>query len=234
MATTADHGLRHVERSPLEEGLDAAERETLGELDLVRRSLTAVVDAALSGDSDTAERVVQHAGEADSRHADVHDRLLTLVARQAPVAGDLRLAMALLHVNDRAARMSSQCVDIATLRRPIHDGRGASAEQLDCLKQMGELADRQVAEAARSFAERDVDAALALREDDRSINEHNRRAFTLAVEDGADEERREAALLVALMARAIERIGDNAVDIGQQVVFAATGRLRAVPQFSRP
>ncbi len=229
MATAADNSVEPAERTPLEEGLDAAERETLGELDLVRRSLAAAVEAALDGDSATAERVVQRAGEADSRYADVHDRLLALVAGQAPVAGDLRLAVALLHVNDRAARMGAQCIDIATLRSVIHGGSLASDEQLECLQAMGRLADHQLAEAARSFAERDVEAALALREDDRAIDEHNRRCFTLAVTDGAGETRREAAFLVALMARAIERIGDNAVDIGQQTVFAATGRLRVEP-----
>jgi phosphate transport system protein len=58
------------------------------------------------------------------------------------------------------------------------------------------------------------------------INESNRRCFALAVQDGDEESRREAVFFVALMARAIERIGDNAVDIGQQTVFAANGRLR--------
>jgi phosphate transport system protein len=90
---------------------------------------------------------------------------------------------------------------------------------------MARLADEQVADASRAFAERDVERARGLRDHDLGINEHNRRCFALAVEDGDDERRREAAFFVAMMARAIERIGDNAVDVGQQTVFAVTARL---------
>ena len=103
----------------------------------------------------------------------------------------------------------------------------ASETQLACLSKMAALAGQQVAEAARVFAQRDVDGALRLRERDAVINEHNRRCFALAISDGDEPLRREAAFFVALMARAIERIGDNAVDIGQQTIFTVTGRLRA-------
>jgi phosphate transport system protein len=149
-----------------------------------------------------------------------------LIARQAHVAGDLRLAIALLHVNDRTERMGTQCVNIATLSSAMPVGADRPAEQLGCLREMARMADEQVAEAARAFAQRDVEAARRLDERDRGINEHNRRCFALAVREGDGEQRREAAFLVAMMARAIERLGDNAVDIGQQADFAVTGRLR--------
>jgi phosphate transport system protein len=165
----------------------------------------------------------------ERRYGEVHDRLLTLIACQAPVAGDLRLAIALLHVNERVERMGAQCLNVAKLCRAIPEGTRPSAAQLECLSAMAQLAEEQVAEAARVFAERDVEGAGRIRQHDLAINSANRRCFALAIEDGGDEGLREVAFVVAMMARALERIGDNAVDVGQQAAFAVTGRLRPAP-----
>jgi phosphate transport system protein len=173
-----------------------------------------------------AGEVADTADEFDRRYADVHDRLLSLIALQAPVASDLRLAIALLHTGDRLQRMGAQCVNLATLCSAMPEGARPSSAQLDCLSAMARLLDEQLAEAARVLAERDAEGAGRLRDHDHAINDHNRRCFALAVHDGEDEMRREAAFLVAMTARALERIGDNAVDIGRQVAFTVTGRLR--------
>jgi phosphate transport system protein len=223
---TEDVGQRVVSRSALQAALHEAEERTLGELRVVRTLLRRAVEAATTGDPSAAEAVEADARELDRRYGDVHDRLLSLIACQGPVAGDLRLAIALLHVNDRIERMGAQCVNVATLCRQIPSGQSASAGQLECLSTMAELADEQVAEAERVFAERDREGARDLRKHDLEINGHNRRCFELAVQNGSDESRREVGFFVALMARALERIGDNAVDIGQQASFAATGRRR--------
>jgi phosphate transport system protein len=215
-----------VERTPLEHGLREAEQQTLAEFSVVRDLLRRAVDATLKGDATAAEEVAGRARELEQRYDDVHDRLLALIALQAPVAGDLRLAIALLHVNDRLDRMGAQALNIATLCRQMPAHARPSEEQLACLSAMAALTDAQVAEAQTVLAERDPAGATLLRRHDRPINEHNRRCFALAVQDGADEGRREAGFFVALMARALERIGDNAVDVGQQAAFAASGRLR--------
>jgi phosphate transport system protein len=215
-------------RSALDQALRQAEEQTLAELDVVRGSLRTAAEAAIRGNAQLAEGVVEQSRELERRYNEVHDRLMALIARQSPVAGDLRLAMALLHVNERVERMGAQCANIATLCSAMPQER-PSAGQLACLSEMADLADEQVREAARVFAERDVDGAARLRAHDRGINEHNRRCFALAIEDGESEARREAAFFVALMARALERIGDNAVDVGQQAAFVVTGRLRPAP-----
>jgi phosphate transport system protein len=198
----------------------------LAEIDVVRGALRTAVEAAVLSNSALADGVVSQRAELERRYADVHDRLFALIARQTPVAGDLRLAMALLHVNDRIERMGAQCANIATLCSAMPAEARPSARQLDCLSAMADLTDEQVREAARIFAARDEEGARRLREHDSGINEHNRRCFALAVQAGDSEADREAAFFIALMARALERIGDNAVDIGQQAAFAVTGRLR--------
>jgi phosphate transport system protein len=173
--------------------------------------------------------VSQEAHDLQRRYHDVHERLVALIARQAPFAGDLRLAAALLHVSDRLERMSAQCMNIVTLCDAFPANERPSTGQRECLSGMATLAVEQMAEAARVFAERDVDGARRLSEHDLGINERNRHCFALAVREGHDEARREVAFLVALMARAIERIGDNAVDIGRQAAFVASGRLEREP-----
>jgi phosphate transport system protein len=227
MTVTASEvvGSRRVARVPLEDALSEAEARVLAELMVVREALRHAVRTVATGEAGSAEQVVEQAAELHRCYDDVHKRLLALIARQAPVAGDLRLATALLHVNDRLERMTAQCVNIVTLCRAFPANESASPRQLECLSGMADMADEQMAEAARVFTERDVEGARRLVEHDLGINESNLRCFALAISDGDDEARRETAFLVALMARAIERIGDNAVDIGRQAAFVATGRL---------
>lgn len=216
---------RQVARSALTAGLRDAEVRTLAELKRTRVLLRQAVDAAVACDAGRARDVTETASESDHIYEDVHERLMAVIATQAPVASDLRLAMALVHVNERVERMCSQCVNIATLCTEIGGNRPSDA-QLSCLDAMAHLAEEQISEAARIFAERDLEGLAKIRKHDSEINERNRSCFGLAIDEGRDDARREAAFFVALMARAIERIGDNAVDIAQQANFAATGRLR--------
>jgi phosphate transport system protein len=213
-------------RSRLQQRLDAAERAVLEELraicDLLRESML----AATTGDRGLAEGVTGRASELERRYSEIHDQLMEVLALQAPVATDLRLAMALVHINDRVARMRAQCINIATLCCAMPAAATASDEQLGCLAEMARLVGEQTTRAAQILEARDVAAMGALRENDQQINRHNRRCFDLGVHDGTSETRREAAFFVALMARALERIGDNAVDIAEHTAFVVTGRLR--------
>jgi phosphate transport system protein len=224
-AAIEEIGHRRVVRAPLDEALHAAEDGTLAGLAAVREALRHAVRTVTARSADEADRALAHTAELHQRYDEVHERLLALIARQAPVASDLRLAIALLHVNDRLERMTAQCVNIITLCRAFPMDEAPSEGQLDCVRTMAELADEQMAEARRVFARRDVEGARRLGEHDLGINERNRRCFDLAVREHAEESRREVALMVAMIARAIERIGDNAVDIGRQAAFVATGRL---------
>jgi phosphate transport system protein len=222
---TEDIGHRHVVRAPLDDALREVEERALAALPLLRQALRDAVGAVTERDAALGDLVIAQAHDLHSRYDDVHQRLLSLMARQAPVAGDLRLAIALLHVNDRLERISAQCVNIVTLCRALPENDAPSQRQLNCLEGMASLADEQLAEAGRVFAERDEQGAQRLGQHDLGINERNRVCFDLAVDEGVREAEREVAFMVAMMARAIERLGDNAVDIGRQVAFVVTGQL---------
>jgi phosphate transport system protein len=107
-------------------------------------------------------------------------------------------------------------------------------EMLGMIAKMGELARSQALQCKQAFALRDVPLAEDLVRQDAEINRLNRCVFTRAVAIGTDEDRREWAMHMMLMARALERIGDNAVDVGEQVAFVETGLFREFSDASRP
>ena len=130
---------------------------------------------------------------------------------------------ALLHVIMRIERMGDQCVNIAKLI-PLTGHEPPVDEILrQSLLRMGVFARSEVEQCKAAFVGRDVALAEDLARQDREINRMNREIFRVAIEIGDDEERREWAMNMMLVARALERIGDNAVDIGEQVGFVVTG-----------
>ena len=165
----------------------------------------------------------------DGRYLEVHQAILTLLATQAPVATDLRLISALLHVMKAIERMGDQCVNIAKLI-PIAGHEPPADERIvKDVVTMGKQVRTQLAQAKRAFADRDVEMARDLVRQDDVVDNLNKEIFRIALEIGDDHDRREWAMTMILVARAIERIGDNAVDIGEQVAFVVTGPVPRVP-----
>ena len=218
-------GLDH-QRSHFQQQLAELEASALGGLDLVTGQLDRVIEALQHQDVELAQFVIADDDRLDGRYLEVHQGILSLLALQAPVAGDLRLVAALLHFIKHVERMGDQCVNVAKLipltghEPPICD------EILDKVVQMGQAARAEVVQCKRAFAERDVAMAEDLVERDRDVNRLNREVFRLAVEVGDDADTREWAMTMILVARAFERVGDNAVDIGEQTAFVVTGLFR--------
>ncbi len=214
--------------------LAGLEEQALGGLDLVCESLDRVLEAVEHCDIELAEMVIADDDRIDGRYLEVHQGVLSLLARQAPVATDLRLVAAILDVIKHVERMGDQCVNIAKIlplsghRPPAHD------EMRDKIAEMGAQARSEVAQAKIAFESRDVGLAQDLVRQDERINRLNRAVFKLAIEIGDDPDRREWAMHMMLMARALERIGDNAVDIGEQVAFVVTGLFREFTDASHP
>jgi phosphate transport system protein len=170
----------------------------------------------------------------DGRYLEVHQGILSLLALQAPVAGDLRLVAALLHMIKHIERMGDQCVNIAKLIPLSGHEPPVRPEMLEALAKMGAYARSEVAQCKAAFAGRDVELAEDLVRQDREINRLNREIFRTAIEIGDDVDTREWAMHMILVARALERIGDNAVDIGEQVAFVVTGLFREFSDSSHP
>jgi phosphate transport system protein len=206
--------------------LQQLEADALGGLDLVVEQLDRVLEALQHQDVELARMVIDDDDRVDGRYLEVHQGVLSLLALQAPVAGDLRLVAALLHLIKHIERMGDQCVNIAKLIPLSGYEPPARPEVLQALARMGTLARSEVVQCRSAFASRDPELAEDLVRQDRDINLANREIFRMAIEIGDDHDTREWAMHMILVARALERIGDNAVDIGEQVAFVVTGLFR--------
>jgi phosphate transport system protein len=213
-------------RAHFQEELKQLEEQALGALDLVVVTLDRTLEALAHQDIELASIVVNDDDRIDGRFLEVHQGILSLLALQAPVASDLRTVAALLHVIKHAERMGDQCVNIAKVMPLVGHEPPADPALLERIFKMGKLARSEVAQAKQAFTLRDVSLAQDLVRQDEEINALNREVFRLAVAVGTDEDRREWAMTMMLVARALERIGDNAVDIGEQVAFVVTGLFR--------
>ena len=213
-------------RVHFQDELRQLEGQALGALDMVVRSLDRAMESLAHQDVELAKMVILDDDRVDGRYLEVHQGVLSLLALQAPVAGDLRTIAALLHVIKHIERMGDQCVNVAKLIPLSGNHPPSDDEMLDMVQRMGRCARAQVLQAKQAFELRDVDLAEDLVRADDDLDTLNRAVFRRAVEIGTDEDRREWAMHMMLVARALERLGDNAVDIGEQVAFVVTGLFR--------
>lgn len=221
-------------RPSFQQELAELEAAALGGLDMVVGQIDRTLEALEHQDVELASFVIADDDRLDGRYMEVHQGILSLLALQAPVAGDLRIVAALLHVIRHVERMGDQCVTIAKLIPLSGHEPPVRQEVLSRLLRMGQCARAEVIQAKRAFSERDVDLAEDLVRQDQEINQLNREIFQLAIEVGTDVDTREWAMHMTLVARALERIGDNAVDIGEQTAFVVTGLFREFSDSSHP
>jgi len=221
-------------RISYQEELERLENQALGGFDLISKSLDRTIEAVQHHDAELAEFVIADDDQIDGRYLEIHQGLITLLATQSPVATDLRLISALLHVIKGIERMGDQCVNICKLIPLVGPNPPAKEEMLSRISRMGRQANLQVAQAKQAFAERDEELALDLVRQDDLIDRLNRECFSVALDIGDTAERREWAMTMLLAARAIERIGDNSVDVGEQVAFIVTGLFREFEDASHP
>jgi phosphate transport system protein len=223
---TAGGVAQHELRQRFRDELSSLEAHTLGALDLVTMQIDRSLEALEHQDVELAEMIVADDDRLDGRFLEVHQGILSLLALQAPVAGDLRLVAALLHTIKHIERMGDQCVNIAKLI-PITGWEPPVDDQLlTTILRMGRQARSEVVQCKRAFTDRDVALAEDLVRQDREINRANREVFRRAIDIGDDPDTREWAMTMVMVARAYERVGDNAVDIGEQVAFVVSGLFR--------
>jgi phosphate transport system protein len=201
-------------------------RDTLEGIELVVGALDRALEALAHQDIELAELVVADDDRIDGRYLQIHQGALSLLTRESPAPGEVRLLAALLHVIRNMERMGDQCVNISKLipvsgKRPTTD-----PEILSMIEEMGLAVRDLVRQAMKAFEMRDATMAADLAERDRKVNNLNRRIFRRALEVGNDDEVREWAMTMTLAARCLERVGDNSVDIGEQIAFVTTGVFR--------
>jgi phosphate transport system protein len=221
-------------RVQYQEELERLEASALDGLNLVTAALTRTLEAVEHQDVELAQIVVADDDRIDGRYLEVHQSLITLLATQSPVATDLRLISALLHVLKNIERMGDQCVNVCKMIPLSGNEPPADQEMVGLILTMGKQTRTLITQAKRAFEDRNVEMARDLVRQDDVVDDLNRECFRLALEIGDDADKREWAMTMLLAARAIERIGDNAVDIGEQVAFVVTGLFREFEDASHP
>jgi phosphate transport system protein len=214
--------------------LETLEASALDGLNLVSAALQRTLEAIEHQDVELAQIVVADDDRIDGRYLEVHQALITLLATQSPVATDLRLISALLHVLKNVERMGDQCVNICKVIPLTGHEPPADEGMVKLILGMGSQTKSLISQAKRAFAERDTEMARDLVRQDDVVDDLNRDCFRLALDLGDDADKREWAMTMLLAARAIERIADNAVDIGEQVAFVVTGLFREFEDASHP
>jgi phosphate transport system protein len=222
-SSASEHG---TGRPHFQEELAGLEQATLAGIDLVLEQIDRSLEALRDQDVELASIVIHDDDRIDGRYLEVHQGILSLLARQAPVAGDLRLVAALLHTIKHIERMGDQCVNVCKLLPLCGNDPPTVPDVLELVLRMGALARSEVAQSKVAFANRDPALAEDLVRQDREINTLQRTIFRRAIEIGDDPDVREWAMTMTLVARCFERIGDNAVDIGEQTAFVVTGLFR--------
>ena len=215
------------ELSQLEAGLQE-------EGDLVLRALRSSLNALARGDEELADEVISFDDEVDRRYMEIEEGVQSLLARQTPVAADLRLVLAVLRVNLHLERMADYCVTVAKLTKLMGNLNVEAAALGRSIEDMGQRAEQMIRVAMDAFASRDADKALTLVDLDELIDRANRNATEDVLSLGASAEEREYGLRMLVVSRCVERIGDHAVDIGEQVVYLVTGEFREFSDASHP
>ncbi len=220
-------------RITLQEDLDELEAGLQEEGELVLRALRGALNALVNQDGELADEVIAFDDEVDERYFSIEDGIQSLLARQTPVAVDLRLVLAMLHNNLHLERMADYCVTIAKLTKLV-EGAPQEPTIIDGFQEMGGRAEQMIRIALDSFAERNVERAETLVGLDELIDRANRRVVQQVLRIGGDPERREWGLRMIIVSRCLERIGDHAVDIGEQTAFLVTGEFREFTDASHP
>jgi phosphate transport system protein len=212
-------------RVGLQEELDILQASLMEEGDLVLRALRGALEALEQRDPELADEVIAFDDEVDARYRAIQEGIESLLARQTPVAGDLRHVLACLYTNLHLERMADYCVTIAKLTKLVY-GIAPDRKLMESFDEMASRAEEMIRVALDSFGKRDLAGAESLVELDELIDRANRRAVQHVLALGSNPELREWGLRMIIVSRCLERIGDHAVDIGEQTAYLVTGEFR--------
>jgi phosphate transport system protein len=217
----------------IDEALDRVEAQLQEEGQRVVSAIRGALRALQERDAELADEVIAFDDEIDHLFLAIEASIGSLLALQGPVARDLRLLLAMLHINLLLERSADGCVTIAKLSKLVAEADPDPA-LVEVLTEMGERAEEMVRVALDSFSKRDLAEAESLVDLDELIDRANRRFVERLVDVMAEPELREWGLRMVVVARTIERIGDRAVDIGEQTAYLLTAEFREFTDASHP
>jgi phosphate transport system protein len=212
-------------REQFHESLERVELELLSMGELAGAAVQRAVDATVARDDAAAERVIADDDQIDQLFLQIDTGILSMLALQSPVAGELRLVSAILHSAPHLERIGDQAVNVAKIHLATTH-LPASDPIRQQLREMGDIVVRMIRAAMEAFARRDLELCRKLPAMDDPVDRLNRATHLEALKLADDPAALDWGMHMNVAARALERVGDNAVDIAEQVGFLVTGEFQ--------
>lgn len=220
-------------RTKFHDELDSLEEMLLITGQLAAEAVAGAVRALGDRDSQLAQAVVEGDDAIDRNYIELERRTLDTLALQTPVATDLRRLSAMIHMNLHLERIGDQAVNVAKLYLVTQDEPGSETLRQQ-ISEMGGIVVGMVRTALDAFARRDLELCLTLPVMDDPVDRLNRATHLEALKLADDRRSLDWGMHMNMAARALERVGDNAVDIAEQVAFLITGEFREFTDASHP
>jgi phosphate transport system protein len=209
-------------RDAFHEDLDAIDQSLVEMSELAANAMLRATKAILEADLALAEEVISEDERIDSLHHDLDNRILTLMARQQPVAGDLRTLVASIRMSSDIERMGDLAHHIAKLARMRFPACAIPPELVFIIQEMGSVAQEIVKKTTGIINSRDTKAAIELEKDDDAMDKLHRKLFEILLDDKWPHGI-ETAIDMTLIGRYYERYADHAVSVARRVYFLVTG-----------
>jgi phosphate transport system protein len=209
-------------REEFQADLNEVSRLLVTMAEAVRAAMRKATSALLTADLKAAESVIERDVEVNEIYRQVETKVADTIARQAPVASDLRMVITALHISADLERMGDLAEHVAKTAKRRHPSPAVPAELRPVFKRMAEVADRMASKITDVLATPDADLAAELERDDDTMDALERDLFKVLLDDdwpyGA-----ETAIDGALLGRFYERYADHAVNAGAQMIYMITG-----------
>ena len=189
---------------------------------LVSKAMDRATTALLTADLKTAEEIISEDDVIDDMQHDIEARSINLMARQQPVAGDLRTLVTSLRMSADLERMGDLAHHVAKLTRMRYPSAAVPPELVLTLQEMGNVTNRITQKAISVIETRNLEAALQLEKDDDEMDILHRRLFEILLDDSWAYGI-ETAIDMTLLGRYYERCSDHAVSIARRVYYLVTG-----------
>jgi phosphate transport system protein len=220
-------------RKGFHEDLAALELEVLSMGELAEGAIARGVEALVQRDADLAGVVIDADDDIDERYLDIEQRTLQSLALQTPVASDLRLLSAILHINMHLERIGDMGVNIAKIYLSVQE-LPSSPVILAHIQEMGDVVRPMIRTSLQAFRSRDLEMCLRLPEMDDPVDRLNLGMYREVLALAPEPLVLEWGLRMNVVARQLERVGDHTVDIAEQVGFLITGEFREFTDASHP
>jgi phosphate transport system protein len=209
-------------RDAFHDDLDAIGQSLVEMSQLANTAMVRATKSILEADLGIAEEVISEDERIDALHHDLDSRILNLMARQQPVAGDLRTLVASIRMSSDIERMGDLAHHVAKLARMRYPACAVPPELVFIIQEMAEVAQRIITKTTGIITSRDTLAAVELEKDDDEMDKLHRKLFEILLDDSWAHGI-ETAIDMTLVGRYYERYADHAVSVARRVYFLVTG-----------